>query len=915
MCDLAWEMAQRDSDEAKKLIDEAYALSKEIDYTFGEATALHNYGNLYDLTGEYEKALDYLDQALKMRIEIKDSMGQAMTYNSIGVIYDVRGEFKEALQYYIKSLKISDLIDDVQGVAYAQNNVAVMYKFLNQPEMALDYYNKSLETFIKMDDKHAIAATYSNIGIIQKISGDYEAAEVNQKKSIELFNEIGDIQGSLISLNSLGALYTEIDRNPEAKEIFNEALDKSRQMGDKEGIAISLANLGDVSVNLQNYDAAFRYYEDAISIGNQLQLRNLLEHVYGSMASVSAEIGRYKDAYNYLRRHTTIKDSMLNEESVRAMTEMETKYQSEKKEMQINMLQQDQVIDSLEIVKKEAEAAKIQAEKEEAAASRDKYSIGLILVGIIAVLVFIGFIQIRRRGKLLSEQNTLINAKNEQLGIAYGEIEEKNKDIMDSIQYAKRIQSAILPPNKIVKEYLSQSFVLYKPKDIVAGDFYWMEVVKESGNSTPSNSPEGGEPELPVDPDDSSFGYITTQSKNYKHLKQFAKDMRKNPTEAERAAWELLRNKKTGFNIRRQHIIDEYIVDFGCFDKRLVIEIDGGIHDETKEQDFIRDTALNNLGFDVMRFTNDEVLQSPQEFTNKITSALIERHSVSSKPGSPPSEELEEVGLEQSNIILFAAADCTGHGVPGAMVSVVCNNGLNRAVREHGLTEPGVILDKTREIVISEFEKSEEDVKDGMDIALCSLTFAKLQKEKQSESGKQNGKQSESGSIDSSELDEKDRSASAEATGDTQTVSDYAALLKYAGANNPLWIIRKSIPTPNVIKDLSTAVEMTTNDGFVLEEVKADKQPIGKFDNPIPYATHTIELYPGDTFYIFSDGYADQFGGEKGKKLKAKNFKSLLLSMQHETMERQRELIDEAFEKWKGKYEQLDDVCVIGVRV
>ena len=159
----------------------------------------------------------------------------------------------------------------------------------------------------------------------------------------------------------------------------------------------------------------------------------------------------------------------------------------------------------------------------------------------------------------------------------------------------------------------------------------------------------------------------------------------------------------------------------------------------------------------------------------------------------------------------FAAADCTGHGVPGAMVSVICNNGLNRSVREHQLTTPGEILDKTREIVIQEFEKSEEEVKDGMDIALCSISNN---------------------------------------------------ILKYAGANNPLWIIRNN----------------------ELIEIKANKQPIGKFDFSKPFDTHEFTLEKGDSIYVFSDGYPDQFGGIKGKKYKSSNFKKLLLSIQDKSM-------------------------------
>ena len=194
----------------------------------------------------------------------------------------------------------------------------------------------------------------------------------------------------------------------------------------------------------------------------------------------------------------------------------------------------------------------------------------------------------------------------------------------------------------------------------------------------------------------------------------------------------------------------------------------------------------------------------------------------------------------QKDTILIAAADCTGHGVPGALVSVVCNNGLNRSVREHGLTDPGKILDKTREIIISEFEKSDEEVKDGMDIALCSI---------------QNN------------------------------------ILKYAGAHNPLWLIRDN----------------------ELVEIKANKQPIGKYINQSPFTTHTLEIKKGDKIYMFSDGFSDQFGGEKNKKYKTKEFKKLILSIQSETMEDQKNIIDNTFENWKGDLEQLDDVCVIGI--
>lgn len=215
--------------------------------------------------------------------------------------------------------------------------------------------------------------------------------------------------------------------------------------------------------------------------------------------------------------------------------------------------------------------------------------------------------------------------------------------------------------------------------------------------------------------------------------------------------------------------------------------------------------------------------------------------------------------LEQMGIItLFAAADCTGHGVPGAMVSVVCVNALNRSVREFGLTKPSQILNKTRELVIETFEQSDHDVKDGMDISLCAYNQ------------------------------------------DAQT-------LEWAGANNPLYHVKK-------VNDSVNENEIVVN-GYWLCEVKADKQPIGNYDSVSPFTNHTIQLEKGDMIFVASDGYADQFGGPKGKKFKYKPLKKLLIGNKEKVLIDQMNLLDESFENWRGNHEQVDDVCVIGVKI
>jgi ligand-binding sensor domain-containing protein/serine phosphatase RsbU (regulator of sigma subunit) len=291
-------------------------------------------------------------------------------------------------------------------------------------------------------------------------------------------------------------------------------------------------------------------------------------------------------------------------------------------------------------------------------------------LAVLLVLLSIYAITIYRTAQLDKEKRILEETVSERTK----ELSESNKSITDSINYAKRIQSAVMPSRKIIMEHFDNFFILYKPKDIVAGDFYWLEAVDD--------------------------------------------------------------------------------------------------------------------------------------------------------------------------LVLFAVCDCTGHGVPGAMVSVVCHNALNRAVREFGLRSPEKILDKTTEIVIESFSKSEVEIKDGMDISLCGY----------------NAK--------------------------TKTLS-------WAGANNPLWILKNS----------------------ELLEIKPDKQPIAWSDHKHSFTNHEFPINPGDKIFIFSDGFADQFGGEKLKKLTRKRFRELILSIQDLPVHAQEKVLDAFITDYRKNLEQTDDILIMGVQL
>ncbi|MCG8574796.1 MAG: SpoIIE family protein phosphatase [Flavobacteriales bacterium] len=196
----------------------------------------------------------------------------------------------------------------------------------------------------------------------------------------------------------------------------------------------------------------------------------------------------------------------------------------------------------------------------------------------------------------------------------------------------------------------------------------------------------------------------------------------------------------------------------------------------------------------------------------------------------------------EDDCLFFAVADCTGHGVPGALVSMICNNALDRAVKEFFLKEPADILNKVREIVIAQFSKSQEMIQDGMDIALCRLKGNEL---------------------------------------------------VYSGANNPLWIVRNN----------------------KLLEWKADRQPVANYPNPKPFTSHTVTLQKGDSIYLFSDGFADQFGGANGKKFKQKNLKKSLISLEKKDALLKHQKLEQIFDNWMDGFDQIDDVCVLGMNL
>jgi tetratricopeptide (TPR) repeat protein len=687
----------------------ALELAQQLKWKKGIADSYKNIGGAYEDLGDYNSAHEHYLYALKIYQELKNQNGISAIYNNIGEVCRYLGNYPEALKNYFAALAIKEEIEDKAGLSIVYNNMGIVYERQGNHDEALKNHMKSLEIEIELGDQLLIASSYNNIGLVYEQLANYDAALDYHFKALHIRESNANKFGMAHSYNNIGIIYYEQGNYEESIKYCMAALQISEEIGDRTGIVSAYNNLGRIYIATGKAKSAIPWLAKALVIAKELGHKELMKSSYSGLFMADSTTGNYQSAlYNY-QQFITVRDSLINEENTKLSVQLEMQFAFDKKDA-LAKAEQD---------KKDALAAeKIQKQE----LQRNVLLSGLMIMLLLLGIIYRSYRNKRKANHIISKQKEEVEAqriiaeKQKQL------VQEKNNEIVDSITYAKNLQDAILPPISLLEELLPEVFVLYQPKDIIAGDFYWLETL------------------------DASRG--------------------------ENSATNLMQN-------------------LGSYDSNSVVE-------------------------------------------------QKERGSGFNRPNN----------MEKT--ILLAAADCTGHGVPGAMVSVVCSNALHRSHVEFGLTSPGKILDKARELVIQTFAKAQGSVQDGMDISLVAISQRAEDKSLCSHS------------------------------------------ISWSGANNPLWIIRKGT--------------------MQVEEIKADKQPVGKYDNPMPFTTHTVEFLSGDIFYLFTDGFQDQFGGDKGKKFKASKLRELLVSIHHETMQKQQQLLQEAFENWKGSLEQVDDVCIIGVR-
>lgn len=606
-------------------------------------------GASYSKKGIYDKSLYYYNNSLEIAIELQDKKNIAYEYNNIGVVYKTQGKYQKAIEYYQKSYEIHEQMGNNLYAGWALGNIANIYwNFGIDYQKALDANLKALELIRKANRPTYEALILNNIGLVYKSLNNPTKAIEYLTQSLEISERIKNLFGVAQAQSSLIEIYLEAGDYSLALKYSKSNYKTFIQLGDDANAARSLRDAARTYQKMGNYAVALDHFNQSLALDKKMNLKKDQLDNYKDIANLYYTLGDYKKAFLNFQSYSSLRDSIMGEDYLKQIQEMEAKYESDKKDKEIQLQKETN--------------------------KRQRFVIYFFIFFAVVVLTFLVllyklFTDKKKANVLLAEQNDEIKKQRDQ-------IFQQKKEITDSIHYASRIQRAVLPSPKILEDYNLQYFILYKPRDIVSGDFYWIN--------------------------------------------------------------------------------------------------------------------------------------------------------------------------QKDNKVLIAAADCTGHGVPGAFMSMLGMALLNEIVTKGEFTNAAHVLDQLRHLVVKSLHQSgkTEETKDGMDISLCMI--------------------------------DKDSST-----------------VQFAGAFNPMYMVRNN----------------------ELLEANADRMPVGFHDKlGIPFTNSEMKLEKGDTLYIFSDGYVDQFGGENGKKFMAKKFKQLLVSINGDAMEQQREILDQTITDWRGELDQVDDIMVIGVK-
>lgn len=803
-------------------------------------------GIAYQSNSDFEKAKLHYIEAQKLFSKINHLKQVTDCLNNIGNLHILKSEFEIAINYYKQALEIAEKINNIDLLSRIYNNIGIIQIYMDNFNSGIEYLTKSLEYSEKLGDKKGVAYSLNNIGNIYFRKKDFKNSLEYFNKALKINEEIQDKPGQSRCLNNIGLVYKNLEDYNKALIYYNRALHINESVNDYQGIASCTHNIGNIYYNLKRYNESIVYATKCIDAAKKIDAKNELKDGYSLIALAYDKIGDYKNALEYFKEYSNLKDTILNQDKHKNISDIEAKYQNDKKKLEIEMLNKENEIQKINIEKSEVKQAKQRI-------IIYSFVLGFIIILIFSVLLYRQFSAKKKANILLEKQkkdlefaNTEILQQKEEILTQAEQLEATNKELEKlSIVASETDNSVIIADSEGNIEWANQSFTKLTGFSLIEfKERFGTNLIQVSANE--------------------NINEIISECKNSKKSVIYSA---KNLTKDNKTLWiqtTLTPILDSSGSIYKLIAIDSDITKIKEAEEEIVKQRDK-ITEQNKE---ITDSIK------YASFIQNAIL--PPENTIK---ELLKNYFIIYKPRNIVSGDFywaKNINYQNNKLSLIAVADCTGHGVPGAFMSMLSISLLNEICISHNFINTkkeeitSQILNNLRTSIIKSLHQTGDDdeAKDGLDISLVC--------------------------IDNNENQ-----------------------LIFSGANNPIYIV-----TNYELQVINENNSELIADNKRLIELKPDKMPIGIHikENPLPFKSSVYKFNNGDIVYLFSDGIIDQFGGKNGKRLKISGIKKILSFIAEKELIEQEKFINNELYNWLNpseevSFEQIDDITIMAFKI
>ncbi|MFL5753708.1 MAG: tetratricopeptide repeat protein [Bacteroidia bacterium] len=443
---LGWELRNSEPLTSIAYMTQSRDLAIKTGYKKGIRDGYSGLGILNGIQGNYKEALAMLNRALETTLEMNDTTTLGSANGNIGLVYYHLGAYTKAIEYYMRAVKAHEAAGDLNGLSSVYNNLGNLYTQNKDFKMGMKYHDKSLKIRLKLNNKAGIATSYGNIGNCYESIKEYEKALDYYNKAVSIQEKLGNEHALSINYGNIANIKYLLKDYENALKLYTTTLKVREKLNDQNGISVAHTGIGRILTELGRYDEAERNFKEAIAIAKKIGAKEEEKDAYNGAANCYYRQHKSDLALKNFLIYDSLNTELVNSYNAKQAADMQANLDIERQQNEISQLKKDADITNLTL-------------------KSQRIGIILSVVGLFSVAVILFFVY--RNYKDKKKTNALLVEKN-------SIIEQRSKEVIDSINYAQKIQAAILPSEVDFKKILPDSFTLLKPKDIVSGDFYWI---------------------------------------------------------------------------------------------------------------------------------------------------------------------------------------------------------------------------------------------------------------------------------------------------------------------------------------------------------------------------------------------------------------------------------------------------------